>query len=98
MRTTLVCSSKKDQIELLKAEKGASQQRGLLLNTKKTKVMFVEEGRNITGNDFSVDGEVIEEVERFDFLGSIINVKGDCTQEIKRRLALARNNYSSKHG
>ena len=35
--TTLVSSSKKDLIELLKAVKAASQQRGLLLNTKKTK-------------------------------------------------------------
>ena len=44
-----------------------------------------------SGNNFSVDGEVIEEVESFEFLGSIINIKSDCTQEIKRRLAIARN-------
>ncbi len=65
-----ICSSKKDLIELLKAVKAAGQQSGLLLlNTKKTKVMMVvDEERNVTGNNFSVDGEVIEEVEALNFL------------------------------
>ena len=38
-----------------------------------------------------LNGNVIEEVQSFGFLGSIINNKGDCSQEIRRRLAIARN-------
>ncbi|XP_072020234.1 uncharacterized protein [Amphiura filiformis] len=52
--------------------------------------MIVDAGRNKTDANFSLDGDFIEEVESFEFLGSIINTKSDCTQEIKRRLAIAR--------
>ncbi|XP_072050236.1 uncharacterized protein [Amphiura filiformis] len=88
--TTLVCSSKEELMDLLKAIKSASEQRELILNTKKTKVMIVDAGRNDTDANFSLEGDFIEEVESFEFLGSIINTKSDCTQEIKRRLAIAR--------
>ena len=37
-----------------------------------------------------MDGNVIDEVESFEFLGFIINNKGDCSQEIRRRFAIAR--------
>ena len=39
--TTLVCSSRKELIALLKAVKTASEERSLMLNTKKTKIMDV---------------------------------------------------------
>ena len=38
--------------------------------------------------DFVLDGEKIEEVESFIYLGSLINTKGSSTQEIRRRLAI----------
>ena len=62
-----------------------------MLNTKKTKIMVIDGERGDTDDAFSLDGDVIEQVESFEFLGSIINTKGDCSQEIKRRLAMARN-------
>ena len=43
-----------------------------------------------TINDFIIDNQEIEIVQNFTFLGSIINQKGDCTQEIRRRLILER--------
>ena len=39
--TSLVCSSRKELMALLKAVKTASEERGLMLNTKKTKIMVV---------------------------------------------------------
>ncbi|XP_072037259.1 uncharacterized protein [Amphiura filiformis] len=77
-------------MDLLEAIKSASEQRGLILNTRKTRVMIVDAGRNNTDANFSLEGDLIEEVESFEFLGSIINTKSDCTKEIKRRLTIAR--------
>ena len=46
----------------------------LLLNTQKTKIMVVDKGRE-RKEDFVLDGEKIEEVESFVYLGSLINTK-----------------------
>ena len=88
--TTLVCGSKKELLDLLKAVKSASERRGLLLNTKKTKIMVIDDDRKDQDEGFVLDGNNIDEVESFEFLGSVINTKGDCSQEIKRRLAMAK--------
>ena len=44
-----------------------------------------------TDDDFVLDGQQIEEVQQFEYLGSLIDNKSDSTTEIKRRLAIARN-------
>ena len=87
--TTLLCNSKDELLNLLKRVKDISKTNHLLLNTKKTKVMVVDKNRK-EGDDFIVDGEKIEEVESFIYLGSVINIKGSSTQETRRRLAIAR--------
>ena len=38
-----------------------------------------------------MDGQQIEEVQEFDYLGSLVNIRSDSTTEIRRRLAIARN-------
>ena len=77
--TTLVCNSRKELMDLLRAVKIASEERGLMLNTKKTKIMVVDGERSDANDVFSLDGDVIEEVESFEFLGSVINT-GDQTK------------------
>ena len=44
--------------------------------------------------DSIIDGEKIEEVECFVYLGSLINIKGSSVQEIRRRLAMGRGQCS----
>uniref|UniRef100_A0A3P8T8L0 Reverse transcriptase domain-containing protein n=1 Tax=Amphiprion percula TaxID=161767 RepID=A0A3P8T8L0_AMPPE len=73
-------------MNLLKAVKTASEERGLLLNAKKTKIMVVDGSHSDADRIFSLDGDVIEELANFEFLSSVINAKGNYTQEIKRRL------------
>ena len=73
----------------------ASAERSLWLNTKKAKIMVVNNTQNGDDDVFSLDGDAIDQVESFEFLGSIINNKGDCSQEIKRRLAIARSTVQS---
>ena len=50
----------------------ASISQNRLLNTQKTKIMVVDKGRE-RKEDFVLDGEKIEEVESFVYLGSLIN-------------------------
>ena len=44
---------------------------------------------------WEIDGETVETVSDFIFLGSIINADGDCSHEIKRRLLLGRKAMTS---
>ena len=86
--TTLICSSRKELMDLLQRVKEASEKKGLLLNTKKTKIMVMD--KEDTGADFSLDEQKIDVVQQFEYLGSLINTKSDSSTEIKRRLAIAR--------
>ena len=58
---------------------------GLKLNIQKTKIMA---SGPITS--WQIDGETVEIVRDFIFLGSKISADGDCSQEIKRHLLLGR--------
>ena len=58
---------------------------GLRLNVQKTKIMA---SGPITS--WQIDGETVETVADFIFLGSKITMDGDCRHEIKRRLLLGR--------
>ena len=65
--------------------KEESEKVGLKLNIQKTKIMA---SGPITS--WQMDGETVETVADFIFLGSKITVDGDCSHEIKRRLLLGR--------
>ena len=65
--------------------KGESEKVGLKLNIQKTKIMT---SGPITS--WEIDGETVETVADFVFLGSKITAHGDCSHEIKRRLFLKR--------
>ena len=66
--------------------KEESEKVGLKLNHQKTKIMA---SGPITS--WQIDGETMETVTDFIFLGSKITVDGDCSHEIKRHLLLGRN-------
>ena len=65
--------------------KEESEKVGLNLNIQKTKIMASDP---ITA--WQIDGETVETVADFIFLGSKITTDGDCSYEIKRRLLLGR--------
>ena len=70
---------------LLMKVKEESEKVGLKLNIEKTKIT----ASNPT-TSWQIDGETMETVTDFIFLGSKITVDGDCSHEIKRRLVLER--------
>ena len=83
--TTFMAESEEELKSLLMKVKEESDKVGLKLSIQKTKVMA---SGPITS--WQVDGETVETVSHFIFLGSKIIVDGDCSHEIKRRLLLGR--------
>ena len=83
--TTLMRGSKEELKSLLMNMKEESEKVGLKLNIQKTKIMA---SGPITS--WEIDGETVETVADFIFLGSKITADGDWSHEIKRRLLLGR--------
>ena len=83
--TTLMAESKEVLKSLLMKVKEASEKVGLKLNIQKTKIM----ARGLI-TSWQIDGETMETVTDFIFLGSKITAYGDCSHEIKRHLLLGR--------
>ena len=83
--TTLMAESKEESKGLSMKVKEESEKVGLKLNIQKTKIMA---SGPITL--WEIDGETVETVSDFIFLGSNITADGDCSHEIKRRLLLGR--------
>ena len=83
--TTLMAESEEELKSLLMKLKEESEKVGLKLNIQKTKIMA---SGPITS--WQIDGETMETVADFIFLGSKITENGDCSHEIKRCLLLGR--------
>ena len=83
--TTLMAESEEELKSLLMKVKEESEKVGLKLNIQKTKIMA---SSPITS--WEIDGETVETVADFIFLGSKITAEGDCSHEIKRHLLLGR--------
>ena len=82
---TLTAESEEELKSLLMKVKEGSEKVGLKLNIQKTKII-------VSGpiTSWQIDGETIERVTDFIFLGSKITVDGDCNHRIKRCLLLRR--------
>ena len=83
--TTVMAESEEELKSLLMRVKEESEKTGLKFNIQKTKIM---ESGPITS--WQIDGEKVEALTDFIFLGSRITGDGDCSHEIKRCLLLGR--------
>ena len=83
--TTLMAESEEELKNHLMKVKEESEKVGLKLNIQKTKIMA---SGSITS--WQIDGETLETVRGFIFLGSKITAEGDCSHEIERHLLLRR--------
>ena len=79
-----MAESKEELKSLLMKVKEESEKVGLKLNILKTKIMALDP---ITS--WQIDGETVETVADFIFMGSKVTADGDCSHEIKRRLLLS---------
>ena len=85
MTPPLMAESEEELKSLLMKVKEESEKVSLKLNIQKTKILA--SGPIIA---WQIDGETMETVNGFIFLGSKITADGDCSHEIKRRLLLGR--------
>ena len=83
--TTLMAESEEDLKSFLMKVKEESEKVGLKLNIQKTKIMAFSPIIS-----WPIDGETLETVTDFIFLGSKITTDGDCSHEMKRCLLLGR--------
>ena len=83
--TTLMAESEEELKNLLMKVKQENEKVGLMFNIQKTKIMA-----SSLIIPWEIDGETVETVSDFIFLGSQITADGDCSHEIKRRLLLGR--------
>ena len=83
--TTLMAESEEELKSLLMKVKEEREKVGLMFNIQKTKIMASDP---ITS--WKIDGETVETMANFIFLGSQITAEGDCSHEIKRCLLLGR--------
>ena len=88
--TTFMAESEEELKSLLIKVKEQSEEVGLKLNIQKTKIMA--SGPIIS---WQIDGETVETVADFIFLGSKIMADGDCSHEIKRHLLLGRKDMTN---
>ena len=88
--TTLMAETKKEPKSLWMRVKEESETTGLKLNIQKTKITA---SGPITS--WQIDGETMEIMTEFIFLGSKITADGDCSHEIKRRLLLGRKDITN---
>ena len=82
---TLIAESEEELKSLLMKVKEESEEVGLKFNFQKMKIMA---SGPLTS--WEIDGETVETLSNFTFLGSKITANGDCSHEIKRRLLLGR--------
>ena len=80
-----MAESKEELKSLLMKVKEESEKVGLKLNIQKTKIMASD-----TITSWQIDGETMETVTDFIFLGSKITADGDCSHKIKRHLLFGR--------
>ena len=81
--TTLMAESEEELKSLLMKVKEESEKAGLKFNIQKTKIMA-----SSPIISWQIDGETMETVSDFIFLGSKITADGNCSHEIKRRFLL----------
>lgn len=83
--TTLLAEKKEKLKDNIRRLKCASEKAGMYFNIKKTKIMTTEKW-----SYFEVDGEEIEVVSSFCFLGAMMESEGGCEREIRRRITLGK--------
>ena len=81
--TTLMAESKEELKNLLMKVKEESEKIGSKLNIQKTKIMA-----SGPTTSWQIDGETVETVSDFIFLGSKITAEGDCSHELKHACSL----------
>ena len=81
---------------ILNNESDTARKYGMKINTTKTKVITFTKLNLTPTFTIRVGNEVLEKVDSFKYLGSILTTDGRCTREIRSRLSQAKQTYFKK--
>ena len=70
-----------------------SKRRGLKINVKKTECRVIKKEKEKTQCKVKIGDEEIKQVEKFNYLGSLITSDGKCDADIKKRIAMAKDTF-----
>ena len=91
--TVLLADSQPELQDLLDRVRQVSEQYGLLLNVKKTKIMI--SGKQTALANIRCDGDRLEQVSQYTYLGAEIHENAESEKDIRKRLAMARTTLQS---
>ena len=91
----MVAETEQGLQKIMSALEDTSKTYGMKINTKKTKVMIVSRNKGKQAQ-IVVGGQVIEQVDKFKYLGVWITEDGKCELEIKTRIALAKDAFTKR--
>ena len=96
----MVAQSEKGLQKLMDAVNDTGKLYDMKMNVKKTKVMRVcrDGNEQARGNKLNIiiDGQVVEQVKQFRYLGSLISEDGTCEAELKSRIAMAKDAFNKR--
>lgn len=92
---SLIATTAEELQQLIKSVEDASVAIGLLLNRQKTKIMVVDRANNNRPELRQIAG--CEVVDKFIYLGSLVSNQGGCSEEIRRRIEIARTAMTKLH-
>ena len=91
--TALLAESEEQLQKVLDEVRNRSEQLGLKMNVKKTKVMVVRRTKEERRANIYIEGKVLEQVKTFKYLGQQITDDGKCEIDIRSRIEIARGNF-----
>src|SRR5438552_16407080 len=89
----LIAQSKEKLQEILDIIDFYSEENGLSINQKKTECIVVSKKQNVMDSGITLKGNPIKQVENFKYLGTWITNDGKCDEEIKSRIAMAKDTF-----
>src|SRR6218665_293118 len=91
----MVAGSEGGLQKLMDGLNGTAKEYDMKVTIKKTKVMKVSrKGEGVI--NITIDGEILEQVERVRYLGALITSDGRCETEIKTRIGMAKNAFNQR--
>ena len=91
--TVLLAETEEDLQELVTIIEVHSKKFGLSMNVKKTKAMVISKNESPKVS-IQVNDKIIEQVDQFTYLGQLITTDGRSEEEIRRRIAIAKNTFA----
>ncbi|GFR63034.1 SAM domain and HD domain-containing protein 1 [Elysia marginata] len=91
--TVMLAENEDDLQKLVNTVKEESEKCGLFINIRKTKTMVISREKVIPRIDIKIDGERVEQVANFTYLGHWITEDGRSDQKVKKRIGMAKNTF-----